>query len=364
MRIPPIEVIASWPKPNYINPEARAPAGIIIGSIFLAFVTLVLVIRLYSRKQLTKGCGLDDILICLAYLPAIAFTIAGIITQEYFQWSRHIWDVEPKFFSANIIIMLIHLLLFDLATSLTKLSMLAMVRRLTAASNSKLENAIVLAVAVLITANCAIFVIVEIFQCRPISAAWDPFGTSRNCINEGAHLLAANIINTTTDFIVVLLPIGTAMRARLSPRHRVIVVSLFGIGLVASAVGIARTYFTWLLLNAADYDTTWRSWCVWLTSLIELNLGIICASVPATKPFFTSFSQKRQQKSLALSSLYPPPTAYSSEEAGLRTPLPPIVTDGSASNRGSSVSFADTNSIDSPHQSSHVYISPDPAQVG
>lgn len=65
------------------------------------------------------------------------------------------------------------------------------------------------------------------------------------------------------------------MRARLSPRHRVIVVSLFGIGLVASAVGIARTYFTWLLLNAADYDTTWRSWCVWLTSLIELNLGIV-----------------------------------------------------------------------------------------
>lgn len=61
---------------------------------------------------------------------------------------------------------LVHLFLFDIATSLTKLSMLAMVRRLTAASNNKIENIIVLALAALITVNCFIFIMVEAFQCR------------------------------------------------------------------------------------------------------------------------------------------------------------------------------------------------------
>jgi hypothetical protein len=58
------------------------------------------------------------------------------------------------------------LFLFDLATSLTKLSMLAMVRRLTAVtSNNKVENTIALVLAALITINCFTFIVIETFQC-------------------------------------------------------------------------------------------------------------------------------------------------------------------------------------------------------
>ncbi|KAK5631826.1 hypothetical protein RRF57_007540 [Xylaria bambusicola] len=375
MKIPPLEVIADWPKPNYINPESRAPIGRIIGSLFLIIATLVLLIRIYSRKQLTKGCGLDDALICLAYLPATAFTVTGIITQEDFQWARHIWDVEPRFYRPNLVLTyrvpcilarvnilltsyrLVQLFLFDLATSLTKLSMLAMVRRLTTASNNKVENAVVLALAALITANCFIFIMVETFQCRPVSYGWTLHLAPGNCINEEAHIFSANIINTVTDFAVVLLPIRTAMRIQLSPRQRAIVAGLFGVGLVASAVGIARTFFTWLLLNAPDYDVTWNSWYVWLTSLIELYLGIICASAPAMKPFFT---QKRQEASRVLSSHFPPPPLYGGGVGlGMHSPL---TTGKSASFRGSSASFADTSATYSPHQSRHVYISLGPSR--
>ncbi|KAI1757395.1 hypothetical protein F4782DRAFT_478361 [Xylaria castorea] len=307
MKIPQVGVITSWPKPNYIDPESRALAGEIIGSILLGLVTVILAIRLYSRKKLTNGFGLDDLLICFAYVPATAFTIAGVSTQELLQWGRHLWDVEPKFLSPNVAVMLINLFLFDLTTSLTKLSTLAMVRRLTTASSNKIEGVVVLLLAALITVNCFIFIIVEIFQCWPISSAWTIPDSPTHCINEEAHLMSANIINTVTDFIVVLLPIRTTIALELSPRHRVVVVSLFGIGLFASSVGIARTYYTWLMLTAADHDTTWRAWYVWLSSILELHLGIICASVPATRPFFASYwasmlgSTKTRQKSLVIS---------------------------------------------------------------
>ncbi|KAI0861042.1 hypothetical protein F4860DRAFT_186899 [Xylaria cubensis] len=307
MKIPPVEVVAGWPKPNYIDPESRALAGEIIGSILLGLVTVILAIRLYSRKRLTNGFGLDDFFICFAYIPATAFTITGVSTQKLLQWGRHLWDVEPKFLSPNLVVMLINLILFDLATSFTKLSTLAMVRRLTTASSNKIEGVVVLLLAALITVNCFIFIIVEIFQCWPISSIWEIPDSPAYCINEDAHLMSANIINTVTDFIVVLLPIRTTIALELSPRHRVVVISLFGIGLVASAVGIARTYFTWLLLTAADHDTTWRAWYVWLSSILELHLGIICASVPATRPFFASHwasmlgFTKTRQKSLLVS---------------------------------------------------------------
>ncbi|KAI3336622.1 hypothetical protein HD806DRAFT_12214 [Xylariaceae sp. AK1471] len=376
MRIPPIEVLVSWPKPNYINPESRAPAGKVIGSILVVLVTIILAIRVYSRKKLTKGFGLDDTIICLAYVPAAAFAIIGIITQELFQLGRHTWDVEPKFFSPGVFVTLIMLFLFDLSTSLTKLSMLAMVRRLTAASNNKVENAAVLILAALITVNCFIFITVETFQCWPVSEGWTVVesSSSNHCINEKAHLMTANVINTITDFVVVLLPIRTVASLQLSSRQRVVVISLFGIGLIASSVGIARTYFTWLLFTAADYDTIWNAWYLWLSSLIELHLGIICASIPATKPFFASYmhsmigSTQGQHNSLMISgtqairgdqhkrhasdaSVSPLSPAMSRTERQIDLyKLLPRILELDTSSRGSVVSFAVSNRTDTPPQ--------------
>ncbi|KAI1505436.1 hypothetical protein F5X99DRAFT_367970 [Biscogniauxia marginata] len=289
MLLPPVAVIAKWPKPNYLDPETRGPAGKIIGLMLIIIVTAVLAVRLYARKWLTRGFGLDDTLISLAYAPTLAFTITGLVAEEKFQWNRHIWDVDPELFSIGLRLGLITLILFDLSTSLIKLSMLAMVFRLAAASNDKRTNLFIILLSAVISANSFIFVMVIIFQCRPVSDSWTLSLKSQNCIDEKAHLAAANIINTVTDFIVVLLPIKIAVGLELPVKQRTIVIGLFGTGLLASAAGVARTYFSWVLSTAADRDITWNAWAVWLSSIIELNLGIICASIPGTKPFFASY---------------------------------------------------------------------------
>jgi hypothetical protein len=59
----------------------------------MTFVTVVLAIRLYTRKWLTKGLGMDDILITLAWVPAMAFGITGIVAEYRFGWNRHVWDI-------------------------------------------------------------------------------------------------------------------------------------------------------------------------------------------------------------------------------------------------------------------------------
>lgn len=144
--------------------------------------------------------------------------------------------------------------------------------------------------------------------CSPVSAYWTLSFTRQKCINEEAHVLAAGVINTVTDFIIVLLPIRIVKNLNLPKKQRVLVYLLFTGGLLASIAGAIRTYFTWRLTSSPDHDITWNSYYVMLLSSIELFVGIvccsvltlpllrhartdwcshkICASIPATKPFF------------------------------------------------------------------------------
>ena len=64
----PISVAASWPSPNYTNPERRTwllPYSVALQT----FVTIVLLVRLWVRftKQAGK-IGPDDVLIVLSWV--------------------------------------------------------------------------------------------------------------------------------------------------------------------------------------------------------------------------------------------------------------------------------------------------------
>lgn len=87
-------------------------------------------------------------------------------------------------------------------------------------------------------------------------------------------MLAASIINTITDWVVVLLPIWVALGLNLPIRQVGIVIFLFGLGILASSAGIVRSYYAWILAFHSDDIKNRRD--VWLTSIVELNLGIVC----------------------------------------------------------------------------------------
>lgn len=126
--------------------------------------------------------------------------------------------------------------------------------------------------------NSIIFVFIIMLQCSPVSAYWTLSFTPQKCINEEAHILAAGVINTVTDFIIVLLPIRTVKNLALPRKQRVIVYLLFTGGLLASIAGAVRIYFTWRLTSSPDHDLTWNSYLVMLVSSLELFVGIVSLS--------------------------------------------------------------------------------------
>ena len=66
MRLPPPEVLLSWPAPNYQDPVTRGDALVVVNSIFITLVIVTVGLRLYTRLVIKRWFGLDDIFILLA----------------------------------------------------------------------------------------------------------------------------------------------------------------------------------------------------------------------------------------------------------------------------------------------------------
>jgi hypothetical protein len=76
---PPPEVLASWPAPNWINPEERGWEAPIILLIVLAITFLVYTARIWARLAVAKSMGLDDVLMSLAMLFVFGLTISVVL---------------------------------------------------------------------------------------------------------------------------------------------------------------------------------------------------------------------------------------------------------------------------------------------
>lgn len=66
MQIPPANVLASWPTPNYVNPVTRGPTNTIMNLIFFPILLFVVGLRIYTRVRVSRSFGLDDALILAA----------------------------------------------------------------------------------------------------------------------------------------------------------------------------------------------------------------------------------------------------------------------------------------------------------
>ena len=75
----PSEVILSWPKPNYVNPEDRGWSSSIVLLVFLGTTFLVYIARMWARLGLAKNAGLDDILMSIAIIPLFGLTISAVL---------------------------------------------------------------------------------------------------------------------------------------------------------------------------------------------------------------------------------------------------------------------------------------------
>lgn len=70
MRSAPPEVIATWPKPNYVDPVTRGPALIAMELTLLPIAMIIVCLRLYVRIGWLKKSWWDDYLMVVAMVSS------------------------------------------------------------------------------------------------------------------------------------------------------------------------------------------------------------------------------------------------------------------------------------------------------
>lgn len=153
------------------------------------------------------------------------------------------------------------------------------------------------------------------FSCIPLKAAWDVTITDAKCIPIRSIYLGGSVPNVVIDAVVVAMPLPYVWRLHASLPQRLILAGMFVLGTFIAVVSLIRLIIFLQIPIATSGDATYnfREIIVW--SIVEVNVGLVCACLPSLKPAFAivglnrlfTFNSSRNSngKSTEPSSVYP-----------------------------------------------------------
>ncbi|KAL9116238.1 MAG: hypothetical protein Q9227_000609 [Pyrenula ochraceoflavens] len=291
--LPPPQVIASWPTPNYIDPTTQGPAYNVISLCFGILAILFFSARLYSRFFVTRAPGLDDLFCGVGLGLAIANGILVAIAVKDYGVGRHVWDVPIQWLPSLRKNQYVSIWLNFLALGFIKISILLFYRRL----SISFPRAFLWATYVGFFYNggfIVAFMIVLGLLCRPLNAYWLRFSLEwiatdhpSTCINEGLLFSVAGTLSCIGDFYTTTVPLLLIIYLPLPRHQKLALYALFAVGYLIVIFGIIRTVYLFRLFHVANYDMAWLLWDYWVWNMLELFLAIIAASASANKPLLS-----------------------------------------------------------------------------
>ncbi|KAF2120488.1 hypothetical protein BDV96DRAFT_267591 [Lophiotrema nucula] len=273
------EEMASWPEPNFVNPESRGPIVIGLTVTTLALVVIFVIARFYGKGVLRQALGRDDWIMLVAAIFSIPVSAIALESLNY-GLGLHIWDQKAEWgvtygkmaFAADI--------LFPISCSLTKISLCLTYLRLFPSRTDKIFCYVLSSFVTLYTIAC---IFLMLFQCTPIRGYWD-VSTRQHCINLRATLVSIAALNSLSDFLVYLWPAKPLWSLQLPLKQRLGLILIFAVGCTVCVAGICRMYYLEVYFNS--FDLLWNASVIYGVMAVEMNLGIICGCLSGVKPVF------------------------------------------------------------------------------
>lgn len=139
----------------------------------------------------------------------------------------------------------------------------------------------------------------NIFQCRPIVAAFSYSYTGQaQCIPLLTEFICSAPVNIVTDLAILALPIPVLTGMRLPRRQKGILVFTFSLGIFVTIVDVVRIYYLQQAITSSPISASsdpeaifgdspefaWNASLSLMWSVVEVNIGMICACIPTLKP--------------------------------------------------------------------------------
>ncbi|KAH9909476.1 hypothetical protein F4778DRAFT_711631 [Xylariomycetidae sp. FL2044] len=266
-----------------VRPDVRA--HLVINCVVGFLVLFIVSARLFARKYMGAGIGLDDILIVCA-VP-LCFALLGI--QGEFSRLGSGYPVTEVMANLPLILPLTFAfqLIYLAALGLIKSSILCFYIRVFVSRRMRLATHIMFGVVVAWALAHALAVI---FVCTPVSYQWD-LTLDGKCGDQITLFKSLIMTNILTDVAIILLPIYTVWQLKMRKTEKVAVTACF---LIGTAVIIAAI-FRYVYVSTVDIrgDLTGTMPITVFLSAFEPNLSVLCVSIPMLRPCYVKYREAR-----------------------------------------------------------------------
>ncbi|KAI0386309.1 hypothetical protein F5Y04DRAFT_289987 [Hypomontagnella monticulosa] len=276
---------------NFTDPESRCYQLIIPIAIFIALVVILGSLRVYSRLKITRSFGADDWL-CIA-ATVLTLSYSALILKLLFRpgggiLGIHLWDVPLSHYVEYQKGSLADSVLIRITNTIIKVGFFTFYLRLFN-SIRHVRIMVWVGMAVVIT-FCVVFVVLDLVACAPWPSEhgdWLAPSMLDRCNRIAVDLITAGAyFNVITDFYILFIPLYQTAKLSLPRKTKIGVSLIFLTGLLASGAALANLIIRSNKRVFDRSDFTWTIVPVYATSLTEINVGLICLSLPVLSALF------------------------------------------------------------------------------
>ncbi|KAI1346012.1 hypothetical protein F5Y01DRAFT_322422 [Xylaria sp. FL0043] len=270
--------------------ETKGPALIAGSSFFIVACTLTVGLRLAARVSRHIKFGLDDWLSAIALLFLILYAVTTILAVSY-GLGKHVWAADPTVAYKVIEIGLFNAVIYVAVNLFIKLSILAFYKRIFTLNVLWFRYS-VYACFIFTTSWFIASLFAAIFQCAPVHFFWSQYDPNLiprpkgSCyVNGPALVISSSALNSIGDIGILVLPILMVWHLQLPRSKRIALGLVFATGALAIAAGLTRLSQS-VSVRRQNIDSTWITADIYLWTVIEAGVGLICSCLPVIGPFF------------------------------------------------------------------------------
>ncbi|KAI1490094.1 major facilitator superfamily domain-containing protein [Biscogniauxia mediterranea] len=278
------------------HPPDRGPAVFAVTTATLVLATCFVGARLVCRIGIVRQVSWDDYFIMFAWVLAVALGFTINLASKM-GLGRHDEDIPPEDWNTLRRCEYAFSVLYNPSLMAFKTSVLIFYLRLSKNTQKVLRIASWVVLGIVNVAG-TVLTLLNIFQCRPVQAAFDPYNSPASCIPLLTEFICSSPINIISDLAILALPIPVLSSMRLPPRQKFILLITFALGIFVTVVDVVRIYYLQQAITqvsptissnpAATFGDSpqfaWNASLSLMWSTVEVNVGITCACIPTLKP--------------------------------------------------------------------------------
>ncbi|CCU79446.1 PTH11/CFEM domain protein [Blumeria hordei DH14] len=135
------------------------------------------------------------------------------------------------------------------------------------------------ALVILMSTLAVAWVLLLIFQCKPITSNWNINIEHPRCYNIQIYAYAGAVAAMSQDMCILALPIPLVLKLSISTRKKIGVIAMFSLGISVTIISAVRTQFIYYFGTSSD--PSWDNVDITIWTSMEISAGLVCCNMPA-----------------------------------------------------------------------------------